>query len=132
MAARWSRPITTGPRNSFRVERVVAGVACGTAVNPDNVRAQVEGGVGFALGAILREELTLDGGKVVETNYDAYRPLRIDEMPQVEVHIVASSSAPTGIGEPGVPPLGPALANALAAATGKRVRILPIEKGLSV
>jgi isoquinoline 1-oxidoreductase subunit beta len=124
--------ISTGPRNAFRVERVVAGVACGTAVNPDQVRAQVEGGVGFALGAILREELTLDGGKVVETNYDAYRPLRIDEMPKVEVHIVASSSAPTGIGEPGVPPLGPALANALAAATGKRVRILPIEKGLSV
>jgi len=124
--------ISMGANNAFRVERVVAGVACGTAVNPDQVRAQVEGGIGFALGAILREGLTLEDGKVVETNYDAYRPLRIDEMPTVEVHIVPSSAPPTGIGEPGVPPLGPALANALAAATGKRVRILPIEKGLSV
>ncbi len=123
--------ISMGAGNAFKVERIVAGVACGTAINPDNVRAQVEGAVGFGLGAILREGVTLDGGRVVDTNYDGYRPLRIDEMPKVEVHIVASTAAPTGIGEPGVPPVGPAIANALAAATGKRVRLLPFEKGLS-
>lgn len=118
-------------RGAFKVARVVAAVDCGTAINPDVIRAQVEGGVGFGLGAILREGLTFERGRVAETNFDGYRPLRIDEMPKVEVHIAPSSASPTGIGEPGVPPIGPAVANALAAATGKRVRILPIEKGLA-
>jgi isoquinoline 1-oxidoreductase beta subunit len=115
---------------TFKVERLIAAVDCGIAVNPDQVRAQIEGAAGFGLGAILREKLTLDGGKVVETNYDQYRPLRIDEMPKVEVHIVASNAAPTGIGEPGVPLVGPAIANAYAAATGKRIRALPFETAL--
>ena len=87
--------------------------------------------MGFGLGAVLQEELSLTDGRVDQANYDLYTPLRIDQMPKVEVHIVASDAAPTGVGEPGVPPVGPALANAVYAATGKRVRVLPLSKGLS-
>jgi isoquinoline 1-oxidoreductase beta subunit len=117
--------------NDFTVERVVCAVDCGIAINPDQIRAQMEGGVGFGLGAILQEELTLTGGVVDQENYDTYTPLRIDQMPKVEVHIVASDEPPTGVGEPGVPPIGPAVANALRAATGRTVRKLPIVKNLS-
>lgn len=116
----------------FKVENVVAVVDCGVAVNPDQVRAQIEGGIGFGLGAILREELPLEAGRVAVVNFDGYQPLRINEMPAVTVHIMPSTAAPSGIGEPGVPVIGPAVANAVAAATGKRVRILPMEKGLGV
>ncbi|MFO0404976.1 MAG: xanthine dehydrogenase family protein molybdopterin-binding subunit, partial [Labrys sp. (in: a-proteobacteria)] len=123
--------LSTGANGSFKVERVVCAVDCGTAINPDQIRAQMEGGVGFGLGAILSEELTLTEGVVDQSNYDAYTPLRIDQMPVVEVHILPSDAAPTGVGEPGVPPIGPAVANALYAATKKRVRVLPIAKGLT-
>ena len=115
-----------------KVERVVCAVDCGVAVNPDVIRAQMEGGIGFGLGAILHGAINLDGGKVVETNFDGYEVLRLDEMPVVEVHIVPSSERPTGVGEPGVPPIGPAVANAYRAATGKRVGVLPFAKGLAV
>lgn len=114
------------------VHRVVAAVDVGTAINPDNVKAQVEGGIGFGLGAILQEEVTLTGGEVEQGNYDTYQPLRIDQMPRIEVHIVDIHEPPTGIGEPGVPPIGPAVANAVARAIGRRVRVLPISKGLTV
>jgi isoquinoline 1-oxidoreductase subunit beta len=114
-----------------KVERVVTALDCGTVINPDQIRAQVEGAVGFGLGAILQEELALVGGEVQQANYDSYTPLRINQMPKVEVHWIASDAAPTGIGEPGVPPLGPALANAVYQATKKRVRVLPMSKGLS-
>lgn len=113
---------------SVKVERVVCAVDCGTAINPDNVRAQVEGSVGFALGAALHHEITLDAGRVVQGNYDSFPLLRIDEMPVVEVHILPSTAAPTGIGEPGVPPVAPAVANAIAAATGRRLRRLPFDR----
>jgi isoquinoline 1-oxidoreductase beta subunit len=113
-----------------RVHKVVCAVDCGVAINPDNIRAQMEGGIGFGLGAILAEELTLTGGEVDQANYDSYTPLRIDAMPEVEVHIVPSSERPTGVGEPGVPPIGPAVANAVYAATGKRIRVLPIAKAM--
>lgn len=113
-----------------KVHRVVAAVDCGTAINPNVIKAQVEGAIGFGLGAILQEELTLTDGEVDQTNYDSYRPLRIDSMPEVQVHIVDSEESPTGIGEPGLPPIGPAVANAVYRATGKRVRALPFEKGL--
>jgi isoquinoline 1-oxidoreductase beta subunit len=116
---------------SVKVERVVAALDCGTVINPDQVRAQIEGGIGFGLGAVLQEELSLSGGAVEQSNYDLYTPLRIDQMPKVEVHIAASDAPPTGVGEPGVPPVGPALANAVYAATGKRIRVLPLSKGLS-
>jgi isoquinoline 1-oxidoreductase subunit beta len=108
-----------------KVHRVVCAVDCGVAVNPDQVRAQMEGGIGFGLGAILKSRITLDKGRIVEGNFDGYDVLRIDEMPSVEVHIVKSSVPPTGVGEPGVPPIGPAVANAMFNATGKRIRILP-------
>ena len=123
--------ITVKSGNDFSVDRVVCAVDCGTAINPDQIRAQMEGGIGFGLGAILQEELTLTGGVVDQQNYDTYTPLRINQMPKVEVHIVASNEPPTGVGEPGVPPIGPAVANALRAATGKTVRQLPILKHLS-
>jgi isoquinoline 1-oxidoreductase beta subunit len=118
-------------KGGFKVERVVCAVDCGTAINPDQVRAQMEGGIGFGLGSVLHEELTLTKGAVDQSNYDAYLPLRIDEMPAVETHIVPSEAVPSGVGEPGVPPIGPAVANALAGATGKHVRILPFAKGLA-
>jgi isoquinoline 1-oxidoreductase subunit beta len=108
-----------------RVHRVVCAVDCGVAVNPDQVRAQMEGGIGFGLGAILKSRITLDKGRIVEGNFDGYEVLRINEMPSVEVHIVKSSASPTGVGEPGVPPIGPAVANAMFNATGKRIRVLP-------
>lgn len=115
----------------IKVERVVAAVDCGLAVNPDQVRAQVEGGIGFGLSAILGEEITLTEGQVDQGNYDMYTPLRIDAMPKVEVHILASANPPSGIGEPGVPPIGPAVANAAFKALGKRIRVLPFAKSLN-
>lgn len=110
----------------IKVERVVAAVDCGVVVNPDVVRAQIEGGIGFGLGAALHDAITLDKGAVEQANFDTYQPLRMSEMPKVEVHVVASAAAPTGIGEPGVPPLAPAVANAVAAATGRPVLQLPL------
>ncbi|WP_324764207.1 xanthine dehydrogenase family protein molybdopterin-binding subunit (plasmid) [Sinorhizobium meliloti] len=115
----------------IKVERVVAAVDCGLAINPDQVRAQVEGGIGFGLSAILGEEITLTEGQVDQGNYDMYTPLRIDAMPKVEVHILASANPPSGIGEPGVPPIGPAVANAAFKALGKRIRVLPFAKSLN-
>jgi isoquinoline 1-oxidoreductase beta subunit len=114
--------------DGIKVERVVCAVDCGIAVNPDVVRAQMEGGIGYGLGAILKGEITLDHGRVEQTNFDGYDVLRIGEMPAVEVHIVPSTEPPTGVGEPGVPPIGPAVANAVFAATGKRIRVLPLSR----
>ncbi|WP_457105165.1 molybdopterin cofactor-binding domain-containing protein [Methylobacterium sp. P5_C11] len=111
----------------IRVNRIVAAVDVGVPVNPDVIRAQVEGAVGFALSAVLRNRITLKEGHVQEQNFDAYAPTRMSEMPTVEVHIVPSQVAPTGIGEPGVPVLGPAIANAVFAATGRRLRSLPLD-----
>ncbi|RTL52675.1 MAG: xanthine dehydrogenase family protein molybdopterin-binding subunit [Rhodocyclaceae bacterium] len=117
--------VTVAKDGSVKVDRIVCAVDCGTAINPDNIRSQVEGAVGFALSAALHGEITLKEGRVEQGNFDGYPPLRINEMPKVEVHIVPSSAAPTGIGEPGVPPLAPAVANAIAAASGKRLMRLP-------
>lgn len=116
---------------SVKVHRVVCAVDCGVAINPDNIRAQIEGGIGFGLGAIMQEELTMTDGVVDQGNFDTYTPLRIEAMPAVEVHIVPSEASPSGVGEPGVPPIGPAVANAVAAATGKRIRDLPFSRGLT-
>jgi isoquinoline 1-oxidoreductase subunit beta len=111
----------------FRVDRVVCAVDCGVAVNPDVIRAQMEGGIGYGLSAALHGAITLKDGRVEQSNFHDYRPLRINEMPRVEVYIVPSSEKPTGVGEPGVPPIAPAVANALAAATGQRLRNLPLK-----
>jgi len=115
----------TAKEGAIKVDRVVAAVDCGIAVNPDVIRAQVEGGIGYALGAALRNKITLTDGVVEQSNFDSYEPLRISDMPSVEVHIIGSTAPPTGIGEPGVPPVAPAVSNAIFAASGKRLYSLP-------
>ena len=121
--------VTVAPNGKIKVDRIVCAVDCGTPINPDVITAQMEGGIGFGLGAALYGAITLKDGQVEQTNFDAYQVLRIDEMPKVEVHIVQSPEAPTGVGEPGVAPVGPAVANAVFAVTGKRLRVLPFAVG---
>jgi len=118
--------VTVDKDNKFKVDRVVCAVDCGLAVNPDNVRSQMEGGIGFGLTAALNGKITLKDGAVEQSNFHDYPLVRINEMPADEVHIVPSTAKPTGVGEPGVPPIAPAVANALAQATGKRFRSLPL------
>lgn len=113
---------------TVRVERVVCALDCGFAVNPDNIRAQIEGSIGYGLGAVLRNRITFADGLVEQQNFDTYEPLRIDDMPAVDVHIVNSTARPTGVGEPGTPPVGPAVANAVYRATGKRITELPFSR----
>ena len=102
----------------MRVRRVVCAVDCGTVVNPDTVEAQIQGGVIFGITAALYGEITLEGGRVEQANFDTYQMLRINEAPAIEVHIVQSSEAPGGMGEPGTSAVVPAVANAIFAATG--------------
>jgi len=118
--------VTVGADGKIKVDRVVCAVDCGIAINPDIVRAQMEGGVGFGLGAALHGAITLKDGVVEQSNFHDYKVLRFAEMPKVEVHIVPSMDPPKGVGEPGVPPIAPAVANAVFAATGRRIRSLPI------
>jgi isoquinoline 1-oxidoreductase subunit beta len=115
-----------GKDGAVRVHRVVCALDCGLVINPDTVVAQMEGGIIFGLTAALKSEITLKDGRVEQSNFYDYPMLRIYESPEIEVHIVRSTANPTGVGEPGVPPVAPALANAIFAATGKRVRRLPI------
>ena len=112
-----------------RVKRVTCAVDCGQVVNPDTIKAQMEGGIIFGLTAALYGEITLKDGRVEQSNFDSYQVVRIDEAPQVEVHIVQSGEAPGGIGEPGTAAIAPAVVNAIFAATGKRLRKLPIDSG---
>jgi isoquinoline 1-oxidoreductase subunit beta len=112
----------------IKVERVVCAVDCGVAVMPDQIKSQIEGGIGFGLGAILKSQITLEDGRVAEGNFDGYEVLNISEMPSVEVHILQTDAYPTGVGEPGVPPIGPAVANAYYQATKKRARTLPLSR----
>ena len=119
--------VTVKADKSFHVDRVVCAVDCGLAINPDIVHAQMEGGIGFALSAAQYGAITLNDGIVDQSNFHDYRIINIAEMPKVDVHIVPSTKAPTGVGEPGVPPFAPALANAIAAATGVRLRKLPLK-----
>ncbi len=118
--------VSVAPDGAVRVERVVCAIDCGQMVNPDTIQAQMQGGIVFGLSAALWGNITLKDGRVQESNFDSYRVLRISEMPEVEVHIVASTESPTGVGEVGVPPIAPAVANALFVAAGKRVSRLPI------
>ncbi|MEM9392989.1 MAG: xanthine dehydrogenase family protein molybdopterin-binding subunit [Pseudomonadota bacterium] len=113
---------------TVKVEKVACAIDCGVAINPDNVVAQVEGGLAYGLSAILREEITLTDGEVDQFNYPDYTPLRITDMPEVSVEIIESTEAPTGVGEPGTPPIGPAVANAIANATGQIITELPLSK----
>jgi len=111
---------------NIRVQRVVCAVDCGAVVNPDNVAAQMESGVVFGLTVTLNSEVTIKNGRVEQSNFYNHPIPRIDEMPKVETYIVESEEKPTGIGEMGVPPVAPAVANAVFAATGKRIRHIPI------
>jgi isoquinoline 1-oxidoreductase beta subunit len=111
----------------LKVDRVVCAVDCGVAVNPAVIRAQMESGIAYGLTAALYGAITLTGGAVEQSNFHDYAPLRMNEMPRVEVHIVPSNEKPTGVGEPATPVIAPAVANAVFAATGKRVRSLPIK-----
>ncbi|HXF45689.1 MAG TPA: xanthine dehydrogenase family protein molybdopterin-binding subunit [Burkholderiaceae bacterium] len=113
--------------NAIRVHKVVAAVDCGTAVNPLTVEAQIQSAIVFGLSAALYGRVTLKDGRVEQGNFDSYPVLRMNEMPECSVHIVPSKEAPTGIGEPGTPPIAPAVANAVFALTGKRLRTLPFD-----
>jgi isoquinoline 1-oxidoreductase beta subunit len=114
-------------KGAIRVLRVVAAVSCGTALNPDSVAHQIEGSVVYGLSAALRGEITFARGATQQANFPDQDPLHMSEMPRVETHIVPSTAAPGGMGEPGLPPLAPAVANALFALTGKRQRSLPLK-----
>lgn len=108
------------------VRRVVAAVDCGEVINPDNVIAQIEGGIAFGLTAALKAEATLKDGRIQQSNFHDYPILKMNEMPLVEVYLIESDQSPSGMGEMGVPPIAPAVANAVFAATGKRIRHIPI------
>ncbi len=110
----------------IRVHRVVCAIDCGVAVNPAGVQAQMESGIVYGLSAALHSTLTLREGQVQESNFHDYPVLRMNEMPQVEVHIVPSTERMGGVGEPGTPPIAPAVANAVFALTGQRLRELPL------
>jgi isoquinoline 1-oxidoreductase subunit beta len=119
--------VEVGKDGAVRVRRVVCAVDCGTVVNPDTVRAQIQSAVVFGITAALHGEITLKNGRVEQTNFDTYRVLRMDEAPAIEVHIAQSSEPPGGMGEAGTSAIVPAVANAIFAATGKRLRKMPVD-----
>jgi isoquinoline 1-oxidoreductase beta subunit len=113
----------------IHVLRVVSAVHCGLAVNPESVRTQIEGAINFALTPVLHGEISIKDGGVLQSNFHNYQVARMKDAPEIEVHLVPPTNEPSnGVGEAGVPPLAPAVANAVFAATGKRMRKLPILK----
>jgi isoquinoline 1-oxidoreductase beta subunit len=122
--------VSVSEASEVRVHRVVCAVDCGTVVNPDTVKAQIEGGIIFGIGGALWGEVTLEKGRIQQSNFHDVRVLRINEAPAIAVHLVRNLEAPGGIGEPGTAVTAPAVANAVFAATGKRIRKLPLEKQL--
>ncbi|WP_298847453.1 xanthine dehydrogenase family protein molybdopterin-binding subunit [uncultured Ruegeria sp.] len=120
--------VSGDPENGIKIEKVTCAVDCGIAVNPDVVRAQMEGGIGYGIGHVMRDQITLTGGAVDQFNFPDYEPLRIGDIAAIDVHIVPSAEAPTGVGEPGTPPSAPALANAINALSGVHVAQLPMEE----
>jgi isoquinoline 1-oxidoreductase beta subunit len=119
--------VSVGPQGKVRVHKVVCAIDCGSVVNPATVEAQMESGIVFGLSAALYGAVTLKDGRVEQSNFNDYPVLRIGEMPIIEVHIVPSTEAPGGVGEPATPPIAPAVTNAVFALTGKRIRRLPID-----
>jgi isoquinoline 1-oxidoreductase beta subunit len=120
--------VSVGSDGTVRVHRVVCAVDCGPVVNPDTVEAQMQGGIVYGLTAALYGEISIEAGRVVQSNFHDYPMLRMAEMPRVEVHIVPSTDSQGGVGEPGTAPIAPAVCNAIFAATGQRIRRLPIGK----
>ena len=120
--------VSVSPAGDVRVHRVVCAIDCGMHVNPSTIEAQMQGGIVYGLTAALNGAITIENGRVTQSNFHDYRMLRLAEMPVVEVYIVPSNEAPGGVGEPGTPPIAPAVCNAIFAATGKRIRRLPIGK----
>jgi isoquinoline 1-oxidoreductase beta subunit len=112
--------------DQIRVERVVGAIDCGQVVHPDMVRSQIESGVVFGLSAALAQQITVEGGRVRQSNFHDYPLMRMDEMPVVEAHMVPSEEPPGGVGEAPLPPVAAAVANAISAAGGKRPRVLPL------
>jgi len=119
--------VSVEPEGDIRVHRVVCAVDCGQPINPLGIEAQIQSGVAFGLGAALHSKLTFRDGRVEQSNFHDYQVLRLDEMPKVEVHLVKSHAKMGGIGEPGTPPIAPAVGNAVFALTGKRLRSLPFD-----
>lgn len=113
--------------SNFTIDRIVAAVDCGQIVNPESVRSQTEGAIIYGLSAALKNAITIKNGAVEQTNFDSYNPIRINEAPPIEVHLVQSKEDPGGMGEPALPPIAPAVANAIFAATGQRLRKLPFQ-----
>ena len=120
--------VSVSPAGDVRVHRVVCAIDCGMHVNPSTIEAQMQSGIVYGLTAALKGAIDIQGGRVVQSNFHDYQMLRLAEMPVVEVYIVPSSEEPGGVGEPGTPPIAPAVCNAIFAATGKRIRRLPIGK----
>ena len=116
-------------KGDIHVKRVVCAVDCGIVINPDTIAAQMEGSIVYGLTCALKNEITIAGGRVEQANFNNYPMLRMSETPRVEVYTVSSTEAPGGIGEPGVPPIAAAVANAVFAATGQRLRKLPLRLG---
>ncbi len=122
--------VSRGDEGLPKVEKIWCAVDCGQPINPDVIVAQMQGGIGYGLSAALFSAIDLDKGRVVQSNFDQYRILRIHEMPEIEVHIVPSTEHPSGVGEPGVPPVAPSVANAWSKLTGERVKELPFIRGV--
>jgi isoquinoline 1-oxidoreductase beta subunit len=122
--------VEVSKEGTVRVRRVVCAVDCGTVVNPDTVQAQIQSGIIFGITAALYGEITLKNGRVEQTNFDTYQVLRMNEGPAIEVHIVKSAEPPGGMGETGTSAIVPAIANAIFAATGKRLRKMPADASL--
>ena len=124
--------VTLNDDGTYKIDKVVCAVDCGVAINPDIIKAQMEGSIAMGLGAAMREKISLTDGEIDQSNYYDYYPIRMSDMPDIEVHIIPSAEHPTGVGEPGLPPAGPALANALRDAGAKAIRTLPMGEQVSI
>ena len=123
--------VSVSKDGEIQVHKVISAVHCGQVVNPEGAKGQVEGAIVYGLSAALAGEIKMEKGQIVTANFDTYPVLRSDKMPVVEVYFVPSTDTPTGLGEPGLPPIAPAVANALFQLTGKRIRKLPFSKGMA-